>query len=170
MGSFKCQDYRHWTYPKTLKEVIDIPDGLYEYVNDFKIHVFEIAWLSEEEISRFTSDFRIVANFFVNKRKNTDYIPDDPMEIDHVDEILKLLSVMTGDNRYEQILAAPEKGQVKNMCDVAERLEKIGIAKGMAEGMAVLMAAIKDARAGHSYEDLVAKYGEEVAKNALLMK
>lgn len=34
---------------------------------------------------------QVVANFFVQKRKNKDYIPDDPTEIRHVDEVLKLL-------------------------------------------------------------------------------
>ncbi len=46
---------------------------------------------------------RDVANFFVNKRKNKNYIPDDPTEIQHVDEVLKLLQVMTGDARYKRI-------------------------------------------------------------------
>ena len=57
--------------------------------------------LTEEQISRFRSDFKIVANFFVQKRKNKDYIPDDPTEIKHIDEVLKLLQVMTGDEHYK---------------------------------------------------------------------
>ena len=67
---------------------MEIPTGLDEFVSDYQIKVFEVAWLSEEQISRFRSDFRIVANFFVNKRKNKNYIPDDPTEIQHVDEVL----------------------------------------------------------------------------------
>lgn len=43
-------------------------------------------------------------------------IPDDPREIQHVDEVLKLLSVMTGDGDYESILYIEQKeGKVKNM-------------------------------------------------------
>ena len=75
---------------------------------------------------------KIVANFFVNKRKNKDYIPDDKTTIKHVDEILKFLSVMTGDNRYEEILS--DKEGVSNMCDVAQRLEDRGIEKGLQKG------------------------------------
>ena len=85
-----------------------------------------------EEIERFQSDFRIVANFFVKKRKNKDYIPDDPTEIKHVDEVLKLLQVMTGDDRYKEMFK--KKKEVHSMCDVAERLEKMGIAKGIELG------------------------------------
>lgn len=104
-----------------------------EYVNDVKANVFEIAWLTDEQISKFKSDFKIVANFFVNKRKNKDYIPDDKTAIKHVDEMLKFLSVMTGDNRYEKLLA--DKEGVSNMCDVAQRLEDRGIQIGIEKGI-----------------------------------
>ena len=96
------------------------------------MHVFEVAWLTEEQISHFHSDFKVVANFFVQKRKNKDYIPDDPTEIKYVDEVLKLLNVMTGDKRYEKIFQ--KKKGVRSMCDVAERLEKMGIVKGIEIG------------------------------------
>ena len=69
----------------------------------------------------------------LNKRKNKDYIPDDKTTINHVDEILKFLSVMTGDSRYEEILS--DKEGVSNMCDVAQRLEDRGIEKGIKEGL-----------------------------------
>lgn len=84
-------------------------------------------------ISRFRSDFKVVANFFVQKRKHKNYIPDDPTEIKHVDEVLKLLQVMTGDERYQTIFQ--EKKGVRSMCDVAERLEKMGIEKGLKQGI-----------------------------------
>ena len=124
---------RKWTAPKNLKSLIKVPDNLDKYVNDTKANVFEIAWLTDEQIAKFTSDYKIVANFFVNKRKNKDYIPDDKTTINHVDEILKFLSVMTGDSRYEEILS--DKEGVSNMCDVAQRLEDRGIEKGMKEGL-----------------------------------
>ena len=120
---------RRWTAPANIKSLIKVPDGLDKYVNDVKANVFEIAWLTDDQISKFKSDFKIVANFFVNKRKNKDYIPDDKTTIKHVDEILKFLSVMTGDNRYEKLLA--DKEGVSNMCDVAQRLEDRGMKKGI---------------------------------------
>ena len=123
---------RRWRSGKNIKSLLEIPAGMDEYVSDYQIKVFEVAWLSEEQISHFRSDFRIVANFFVNKRKNKDYIPDDPTEIRHVDEVLKLLQVMTGDERYKQIFQ--KKKGVRSMCDVAERLEKRGIEKGIEIG------------------------------------
>ena len=58
---------------------------------------------------------------------------DDPTEIQHVDEVLKLLQVMTGDARYKRIFGKKKEG-VHSMCDVAERLEKMGWEKGQMEG------------------------------------
>ena len=123
----------HWRAEKHLKDLLDIPEGMEEYVNDLKINVFEIAWLTDEQISMFKSDFRIVADFFVRKRKNKDYVPDNKTEIRHVDAVLKMLSAVTGDRRYENILS-DGKGKVSNMCEVAERLEQMGIEKGRLEG------------------------------------
>ena len=123
----------HWYGKKNIKGLMKIPEGLEEYINDYEMKVFEIAWLTEAEIDRFHSDFKIVANFFVQKRKNKNYIPDDPTEIRHVDEVLKLLQVMTGDERYLTIFQ--EKKGVRSMCDVAERLEKMGIEKGLKQGI-----------------------------------
>ncbi len=104
--------------------MMNIPKELDPYVNDYKMEVFEIAWLTDEQLEMFKSDFKVVARFFVNKRRNPDYVADDPTEIQHVDEVLKLLSVMTGDRDYEKVICNEMKGQVKNMCDVAERLKK----------------------------------------------
>ena len=133
---------RRWTAPANIKSLIKVPDGLDKYVNDVKANVFEIAWLTDDQISKFKSDFKIVANFFVNKRKNKDYIPDDKTTIKHVDEILKFLSVMTGDNRYEKLLA--DKEGVSNMCDVAQRLEDRGMKKGIEKGNHMIYSLVED--------------------------
>ena len=117
-----------WNKPTNIKALMDIPRWLDPYVTDYKI-----AWLSEKELDQFQSDFRIIARFFVEKRKNSNYIPEDPMEIEHVDEFLKLMAVLTGDNRYVDILRFEGK-EIVSMCDVAARLENIGLQKGLAEG------------------------------------
>ena len=88
---------------------------------------------------RFTGNSQKKKSKFKFQRKikfygNQNYIPEDKTDIVHVDEVLKLLSVMTGDNRYESILSNSEG--VRNMCEVAERLENIGRAEGRKEGRA----------------------------------
>ena len=83
----------------------------------------------------FQSDFRVVARYFSEKRKNKDYVPHDKTILRHIDAVLKLLAVMSGDHRYETILADPEqKGKVKTMDDALTRVINEGHARGLAEG------------------------------------
>ncbi len=127
---------KKWDEPTHLKDVIRIPDGLDDYINDYKITVFNIAWLTDEEIARFKSDFKIVADFFVQKRKNNSYVPDNKTTIQHLDAMLKLLSVMTGDSRYEEVLEGNDMEGENTMDVVYENILKKGEVKGKAEGKA----------------------------------
>lgn len=124
----------HWTAPKNVKDLLDIPAGLADYVNDYRIHVFEIAWLTDAQIAKFKSDFGVVARFFVEKRKDPFYTPQDGTAIAHVDAVLKLLSTVSKDPRYERVLHTNNEKEIKSMCDVADRLERMGIEKGIKEG------------------------------------
>lgn len=95
-----------------------------------------VAWLTDEEIDRFQSDFKLVARFFVEKRKgNKDWMKDNRQEIVHVDEILKLLSVMTGDKDYEEIIKNGDTKEVHSMCEVLQYYKKLGIEEGKEEGI-----------------------------------
>ena len=91
---------RHWKKPRRLLETVDVPEYLTPYVNDYKINLFEIAYLSDEQVNMFKSDFKIVADYFVQKRKNKNYIPSKQV-MKHVKEVLELLRILTGDKEYE---------------------------------------------------------------------
>lgn len=119
----------HWRTRKSLLECFEVPEELAPYVNDYKVNVFEISYLTDEQIQMFTSDFKIVAEFFTGKRKNPDYVPDSTEKINHVDEVLKLLSAVTRDEQYMEILNESER-KVTSMCEVAERLVNKGMVKG----------------------------------------
>ena len=121
---------KHWDAPLTLHEALQVPERFKPYVSDIKINLFEIAWLGRDTVEKFKSDFRIVADYFVQKQENRDYIPR-PDYFTHVQETLQLLRVMTGDYRFEEILNdGSEKGAVKNMCDVLDRAEMRGMQQG----------------------------------------
>ena len=52
-------------------------------MQDYRINVFEIAYLTPEQVKLFQSDFRIVADYFVQKRLNHEYKPS-PQKMKHV--------------------------------------------------------------------------------------
>ena len=119
-----------WERNRTLYDVIDVPEVFRPFVSDYKINVFEISHLPEESIEYFHSDFRIVADYFVHRRKDPDYRPKDPARFKHVDEVLKLMAALTGDERFIEILVG-EGGKPKDMCEVLDRAEARGEARGV---------------------------------------
>ena len=125
-----------WNKPKNLKGILDIPTGLEDFVSDYKINVFEIAFLPEETVNRFKSDFRLVAKYFTNIRKNPYYIPEDENEIKHVDAVLKFLSIMSGSEKaLEKFMSIGER-EVKNMSDgPLTKLYYKGVSDGKEQGL-----------------------------------
>ena len=125
-----------WNKPKNLKDILDIPTGLEDFVSDYKINVFEIAFLPEETVNRFKSDFRLVAKYFTNIRKNPYYIPEDENEIKHVDAVLKFLSIMSGSEKaLEKFMSIGER-EVKNMSDgPLTKLYYKGVSDGKEQGL-----------------------------------
>ena len=127
-----------WNGPLSLKERLNIPKEFEPYVNDYRINLFQIAYLTHEQVELFQSDFKVVADYFVQKRENGDYIPSS-QDLTHVQETLQLLSIMTNDNRFEEAYNTNtdgQKGGPRNMCDVLDKVESRGIAKGIAKGVA----------------------------------
>ncbi|MCI6497375.1 MAG: Rpn family recombination-promoting nuclease/putative transposase [Lachnospiraceae bacterium] len=125
---------RKWSRNKTLYETLNILDNIKPFVNDYKINVFEIAYMTSKEVEKFTSDFKIVADYFVQKRMKRDYKPINKA-IKHVDELLKLMTVLTGDSRFEEQIKEmhKEEGEVK-MCEVLDKIENRGIEIGETRG------------------------------------
>ena len=89
------------------------------------------AWalkIRQAQIQQFKSDFRVVAEFFSQKRKQLDYTPSN-QQLQHAKEVLQLFSIMTDDARFEDIYNEElEKGEggVKTMCDVLDRAMEKG--------------------------------------------
>lgn len=129
-------DHR-WGKAKSLHDIMDIPNELKKYVSNYEIKVFDIAYLENDVINSFTSDFRAVARFFKNKRLGKDAFADDKV-LNHVTEVLEMLKVFAKDKYYEDVIEQineykERKGDV-TMCTVAQGLVNQGRAEGRAEG------------------------------------
>ena len=152
-----------WSGPLTLKERLDVPTEFEPYVNDYKINLFQIAYLTHEQVELFQSDFRVVADYFVQKREKGDYIPSS-QELKHVQETLQLLSIMTNDHRFEDAYNMDndhQKGEASNMCEVLDKVENRGENK-----MALLMKKLFD----QNRIDDAKKASENADYRAKLMK
>lgn len=157
-----------WNGPLSLKERLNIPREFEPYINDCKINLFQIAYLTHEQVELFQSDFKVVADYFVQKRENGDYIPSS-QELKHVQETLQLLSIMTNDHRFEEAYNTDidhQKGEASNMCEVLDKVENRGENK-----VALLMKKlfdqnrIDDAKKASENEEYRAKLMKEFGIN-----
>ncbi len=89
----------------------------------------------------FKSDFKIVADFFTEKRLGRYNPKEHPEAIRHVEAVLNLLRVFTNDKTYvkiEKTVAERVKaGEVITMCTFAEEMTNKGIEIGEAQGIKI---------------------------------
>lgn len=119
---------REWKTSRSLHDMMALPSDLAKYVQDYKINVFDIAFLEDEVIEKFTSDFKAVARFFKDKRLRLK--ANNTIEIKHPEEIADLFSVFTGDKGYRnavpEIIKKKEKGEVITVCTYTETIRDSG--------------------------------------------
>lgn len=125
-----------WYKEKHLYDCFEVPEKLKPFVNDYKINVFNIAFLSPKTIAMFKSDFKIIAEYFRAKRLNQKYIGSKE-KLKHANETLKMFSALTGDDSFEKVYNEDnfKKGGI-TMCDVVKRIRDEGITEGINKGIA----------------------------------
>ncbi len=160
----------HWNYSLHLKDSLNIPDFLKDEISDYEVkHLYEISFLEPETVNMFKSDFKIIADYFVQMRINKEYKPSTQV-IKFVDYVLEYMHVLTGkdwNNVFVDELKA--KGEPITMesayKEIIEKSEAKGRNEGIAEGR---METASRMLADGMPEDKVIKYSglskEEVEK------
>lgn len=119
---------KEWKTCRSLYDMMALPSDLAKYVQDYKINVFDVAFLEDDVIEKFTSDFKAVARFFKDKRLRLE--ANDTIEIKHPAEIADLFSVFTGDEGYRDavpnVIKKKEKGEVITVCTYTETIRDSG--------------------------------------------
>ena len=99
--------------------------------------MFNLAYLPEEIREKFVSDFRVIADVLSDKRTGR-YIRRD-YEIKHVEAVLDMLRIFTGDEKYgeitEEIMERKRKGEKISMCTFIDHYIEEGRAIGVEQGI-----------------------------------
>lgn len=139
-----------WNTSKCLKDMIDFPKELAcftDLVQDYKMLVYDIAFLEDEVLNSFQSDFGIVARFFKNKRLR--YLDDmSAADIKRVKPLLRFFAEMTEQKEFENleklILFEKRKGVTIPMYTFTQGLVDQGKRSGiMAEKKATIIRMLK---------------------------
>lgn len=137
-----------WSKAKHLYDCFEVPEKLKPFVNDYKINVFNIAFLSPKTIAMFKSDFKIIAEYFRAKRLNQKY-KGSKEKLKHANETLKMFSALTGDDSFEKVYNEGnfKKGGI-TMCDVVERIRNDGRKEGRTEEQERIIINLIESNAG----------------------
>ena len=160
---------KNWKYSNSLLDLLEVDENLKPYVSDYKINIFEIAFLDREKINLFKSDFRMLADYLYQMR-TTDSYEGDESDIKHVDEILMLMSAMSGFKNVENIIKVAHERKVSNMKGFFELAEEKGLELGREEGADMVSELnIILAREGN-LEKIIKANTDKVYRNELLKK
>ena len=157
---------KRWDKAKTIYEVLGdkLDEKLKPFVHDYPINLFEIAYLTDKQVEKFKSDFRIVADYLVQMRKDNSYTPPS-WQIKHVREVLSLMAALTRDTRFRDVAIEMKKGdEPKNMCEVLDRVENKGVTKGKKDTADLMAFLVQNGRA----DDVVKASNDESFLDKLL--
>ena len=126
---------KRWEEYTSLYDCFDVGDKVKPFVSNYKINVVDVAFLPRETVNKFQSDFKIIADYFVQTRETGKYIPM-PDNVRHVWELLNLMSALTKDERFRIEYYRQHRKESTNMCEVLDRIINEGEARGIAIGEA----------------------------------
>lgn len=134
---------KHWTAPKQLTDCFKYDERLSKFISNYKINVVELAWLSDEQIMKFKTEFRNFVELLRDTR--LDRKPQySPIQLKHVHELLQLMRIMSGNDEYEQLLKQTTNNLKQNKLKGDEitmkKIVSLGFDKARAEARAAGLA------------------------------
>lgn len=116
-----------------------MPDAAKDYIDNIKLHVYEMQKLPKKVRDCFRSDMRIIVDYLAEGK---DYVPTK-QKIIHLDALLLMLKALTDDGRYETMISEMQKEENTKggftMCELLDRYE----AKSRLEDIRNLMETMK---------------------------
>ena len=125
-----------WKGPLSLSAGFKVSERLKPFFNDYKINLIDIPSLTSEQVDRFKSDFKAVADFFVQWRETQNYVPKYHKLL-HKKETIKMIDAL-GHTNFSVIFDYTDpEGVPDNMCEVVNMIQNRGIEIGRNEGIEI---------------------------------
>lgn len=119
-----------WKDSLFLKDHLHYIEQLKPYFNDYHINLIDVRRLTEEQINRYTSDFRYIAQYFATIQKDKEY-HSDQKPLDHPYAVFNLLEASSGAGYSKKMI----ERKLITMDDVTlefyPRLTNAAVAKGI---------------------------------------
>ena len=114
------------------------------YIDDLKLHIFEMRKLPKEIRNLFQSDMRIVVDYLA---EGNGYRSDQ--KVVHKEVLIKLLRTLSGEEHVEDTIEQLQKMGVKEedeitVCELFDQYTRQGIKEGIKEGIQALIVTCKE--------------------------
>lgn len=129
---------KHWHGPRSISQLFskhDLTSQEQNYIDEIRLHVWEMRHLSQEVRERFHSDMRIVLDYLA---EGNSYRSDRPVV--HKSALIRMLKALSGDLDIEDIekqlnaLNIREEDEI-TVCELFEQYERKGRNEGLLEGI-----------------------------------
>ncbi len=125
---------RRWSSPRSMKRMFGkkgLPKTAWKYIDDMRLHVWEMRYLPKEIRERFTSDMRIVVDYLA---EGNSYQSD--RKIVHKAALINMLRSLSGDFDFEETKMFMKEMNIREgdelmACELFDQY----IRKGKAEGL-----------------------------------
>lgn len=140
-----------------------LSEEIWHYIDNEKVHVFEMRHLPKKTIKQFTGDMRIVLEFLSDN-------PDEAcftQTIEHARALRELLIVLIGNEKYRELAKGFKETEVSEKSEegectmrdwIGEAWDK-GIEEGIAQGIEALVSTCRDF--GATFEETAVKLKEK---------
>ncbi|MCM1541795.1 MAG: Rpn family recombination-promoting nuclease/putative transposase [Blautia sp.] len=157
---------KRWRTPRSMREFFEgkgIHPRAWRYMDNERIHVFEMRHLPREVIGRFRSDMRIVLEYLADE----DGVDQLEQEVSHPAALLELMQALSRDDRYgtviENLMGEEGAGEGGNwtVCKLMDKYWGGGLQQGRQEGIKALISTCHEL--GVTFETTADKVKEKYA-------
>ena len=118
---------KKWNAPKKLTDCMQIDERLKPFFNDYKIFVFDVCDLTDEELNRMNSDLRCVLTIIRDGSRNAIKPEKFKYKFTHTKHSLDVITAFFNDDSYERAYYDRLKEtEVLTVCEAFETLREQG--------------------------------------------
>ena len=128
-----------WKSSRSIRKMFrkkKLPEEAWRYIDDLKLHVFEMRYLSEETRELFQSDMRIVVDYLAEGDRYS-----SKRRIIHKAALIRMIKVLSGETDVDGIEEWMEEQGIKEedeitVCELFDQYERKGRKEGIEHGEA----------------------------------
>lgn len=136
-----------WSSSQDMQELFresKIPQATWEYIDNLKLHVWDMRRLPKELREHFTSDMRIVVDFLA---EGNGYRSE--RKVVHKEALVKMLRVLSGEENVDDTATMLETMNIKEeddimVCELFNQYISQGISQGVRQGIEALIITCKE--------------------------